>query len=44
MPCGLPGGVFILKERLLIYKIRPNQSATLSSALQWIEKRKWQGW
>ncbi len=32
------------EEQWHVYKIRPNQSATLSSALQWLEKRKWQGW
>lgn len=32
------------EEQWRVYKIRPNQSATITSALQWLEKRKWQGW
>ena len=32
------------EDEWYVYKIRPNQSSTISSALLWLEKRKWQGW
>lgn len=27
-----------------VYKIRPNQSGSIHSATQWLEKRNWKGW
>lgn len=31
-------------ERWTVFRIKPNQSETISSSMVWLEKRRWKGW